>query len=73
MGGKCRSQAVVSPVDTLDQHLAKSQLHRQGNHTAVVRPRSFGNIYHFLEGSSQLIRLAMMPYVFPPVGVFSFA
>ena len=43
--------------------------HKEGNHTAIFRPRSYSNIYHFLEGSSQMIRLALHPQDFPSVSL----
>ena len=58
---------VVSAASVDDHHMSAKSLHTAGNHTALVRPRSFSNIYHFLEGSSQIIRLATMPSLFPPV------
>lgn len=62
---------VVSSASIADQHLSVKSLHTAGNHTALIHPRSFSNIYHFLEGSSQLIRLATMPWLFPPVSPHS--
>ena len=56
-----------SPVETVKSTLSSDQLHSHGNHTAVFRPRSFSNIYHFLEGSSQLIHLALHPERFPAI------
>ena len=56
-----------SPIEAVEEELSPSSLHKEGNQTAVFRPRSFSNIYHFLEGSSQLIRLALHPESFPPV------
>lgn len=56
-----------SPIQTVDLPLSPQQLPSRGNHTAVFRPRSFQNIYHFFEGSSQMIRIAMHPELFPPV------
>ena len=35
--------------------------------TAVFRPHGFSNIYHFLEGTSQMVRLILHPELFPPV------
>ena len=60
---------VVSAASVDDHHMSAKSLHTAGNHTALVRPRSFSNIYHFLEGSSQIIRLATMPSLFPPVSL----
>ena len=56
-----------SPIETVKSTLSPDQLHSHGNHTAVFRPRSFSNIYHFLEGSSQLIHLALHPERFPAI------
>lgn len=56
-----------SPIENVEASLPSDQLHLHGNHTAVFRPRSFSNIYHFLEGSSQLIRLALHPEIFPAI------
>ena len=58
-----------SPIESMNEDLSPSRLHTNGNHTAVSRPRSFSNIYHFLEGSSQMIRLALHPESFPPVSI----
>lgn len=56
-----------SPIQTVDSPLAPNQLPFRQNHTVVFRPRSFHNIYHFFEGSSQMIRIAMHPELFPAV------
>lgn len=58
-----------SPIELVNERLNPSHLHTDGNHTVVFRPRSFSNIYHFLEGSSQMIRLALHPELFPPVSI----
>lgn len=58
---------LVSSARTVDGKLSPEMLHLKGNHTAIFQPRSYTNIFHFLEGSSQLIRLALHPHLFPSV------
>lgn len=61
---------LVSSATTVDGKLSPEKFHSKGNHTAIFQPRSYTNIFHFLEGSSQLIRLALHPHLFPPVCLF---
>ena len=56
----------------IDGRYPSEQTHNRGNHTAMFQPRNYKNIYHFLEGSSQFIRLALHPQLFPPVCIISF-
>lgn len=58
---------LVNSACPVEGVISADHFHSDGNHTAVFRPRSYTNIYHFLEGSSQLIRLALHPQDFPSV------
>ena len=46
-------------------------IHNKQN-TAVFSPHSFTNIYHFLEGTSQMVRLVLHPELFPRVPPIQF-